>query len=385
MENKTEKLSQFFEQVKSLTFWKRIFGWSQFRNLSYDAYREFKSVLSQVSNVTQESSKLKSDNLVLKNDNEHLKNKQHELEKELLIINDRATSLSNENITLVRENIIFKQTEIDRKTKYEGYVEALNLIRGQIQDDRKKEVDQQQEKEIKKLKSQKEMWAKHQEGVKEVIKVICQKHTIEYVEKVPFKGNPDNTIKICDQFVIFDAKSPGSDDLGNFSSYIKLQTESVKKYIKEENVKKDIFLVIPPNTLDVIEQFSFNMGDYNAYVVTVDALEPIILSLKKLEEYQFVEQLSPEERDDICRVIGKFTHMTKRRIQVDQFFGRQFLDILSKCEYLPDDILKQAIEFEQSEKLNPPQEKREKLISNKQLEVDYQKIEKEAGLKGISS
>ena len=158
MENKTDKLNQFFEQVKALTFWKRIFGWSQFRNLSYDAYQEFKSLLSQVSQVTQESSQLKSDNLVLKNDNEHLKNKQHDLEKELVIINDRAASLSKENITLVRENTIFKQTEIDRKTKYEGDVGALNLIREQIQDDRKKEVDQQQEEEIKRLKSQKETW-----------------------------------------------------------------------------------------------------------------------------------------------------------------------------------------------------------------------------------
>jgi hypothetical protein len=385
MENKTDKLSQFFEQLKTLTFWKRIFGWSQFRNLSYDAYQEFKSLLSQASHVAQEINQLKSDNLVLKNDNGHLKNKQNDLEKELAIVNDRAASLSKENITLVRDNTIFKQTENDRTTKYEGHVEALDLIRNQIQDDRKKEVDQQQEKEIKRIKSQKETWAKHQESVKEVIKVICQKHTIEYVEKVPFKGNPDNTIKICDEFVIFDAKSPGSDDLSNFSSYIKLQTESVKKYVKEENVKKDVFLVIPSNTLAVIEQFSFNMGDYNAYVVTLDALEPIILSLKKLEEYEFVEQLSPEERNDICRVIGKFTHMTKRKIQVDQFFGRQFLDILSKCEYLPEDILKHAIEYERAEKLNPPQEKREKLISNKQLEVDYQKIEKEAGLKEISS
>ena len=100
MENKTDKLNQFFEQVKALTFWKIIFGWSQFRNLSYDAYQEFKSLLSQVSHVTQESSQLKSDNLVLKNDNEHLKNKQHDLEKELVIINDRANSLSKESITL---------------------------------------------------------------------------------------------------------------------------------------------------------------------------------------------------------------------------------------------------------------------------------------------
>lgn len=221
MENKTDKLNQFFEQVKALTFWKRIFGWSQFRNLSYDAYQEFKSLLSQASHVAQEINQLKSDNLVLKNDNGHLKNKQNDLEKELAIVNDRAASLSKENITLVRENTIFKQTENDRTTKYEGHVEALDLIRNQIQDDRKKEVDQQQEKEIKRIKSQKETWAKHQESVKEVIKIICQKHTIEYVEKVPFKGNPDNTIKICDEFVIFDAKSPGSDDLSNFSLYLR--------------------------------------------------------------------------------------------------------------------------------------------------------------------
>ena len=138
MENKTDKLSQFFEQLKTLTFWKRIFGWSQFRNLSYDAYQEFKSLLSQVSHVTQEINQLKSDNLVLNNDNGHLKNKQNDLEKELAIVNDRAASLSKENITLVRENTIFKQIENDRTTKYESHVEALNLIREQIQDDRKK-------------------------------------------------------------------------------------------------------------------------------------------------------------------------------------------------------------------------------------------------------
>jgi len=62
MENKTDKLSQFFEQLKTLTFWKRIFGWSQFRNLSYDAYQEFKSLLSQASHVAQEINQLKSDN-----------------------------------------------------------------------------------------------------------------------------------------------------------------------------------------------------------------------------------------------------------------------------------------------------------------------------------
>lgn len=76
--------------------------------------------------------------------------------------------------------------------------------------------------------------------------------------------------------------------------------------------------------------------------------------------------------------------MTKRRIQIDQFFGRQFLDILSKCESdLPRETLEKVIEYERSEKLNPPQEKRAKLISAKELEADSQKIRKEAEAKEI--
>jgi len=46
---------------------------------------------------------------------------------------------------------------------------------------------------------------------------LSQRYLIEYVDKVPFKGDPDSTIKICDEFVVFDAKSPASDDLSNLS------------------------------------------------------------------------------------------------------------------------------------------------------------------------
>lgn len=333
----------------------------------------------------QDIAKAENNASILKNDNDHLRTKQKEQEIELSTLRERIGRFGEEHSQLSKENAILKKTEDDRRKKYESDVAALNLIRDQIQTDRQKEIDEQQKREINRLTGLKETWARHQEGVKEVIESICSKHTIEYVEKVPFKGSPDNTIKICDEFVIFDAKSPASDDLGNFPDYIKLQTESVKKYIKEENVWKDIFLVIPSNTVDVIGQFSFNMADYNVYVVTLDALEPIILSLKKLEEYEFIKQLSPEERDNICRVIGKFAHMTKRRIQVDQFFEHQFLNILSKCETdLPRDVLGKVVEYEKSEKLNPPQEKRAKLISSNELEVDGRKIRKEAEAKEIA-
>jgi hypothetical protein len=119
-------------------------------------------------------------------------------------------------------------------------------------------------------------------------------------------------------------------------------------------------------------------------VVTREALEPIILSLKKIEEYEFAQQLSPEERENICRIIGKFTHMSKRRLQIDFFFSQEFLALLNKCKAdLPPDILNAVIEFEKSEKLNPPIEKRAKQILTKDLEEDNRRLRKEAEVKGI--
>ncbi len=470
-----EKLNLFFDRIKTIGFWQRIFDWRQVRTLSYDAYEEFKELESSLSRIALEADQSKNLIAVLNNDNEHLKadkirsemslntinkkcedigaelsdskslvaskeesirqflkkineqevsiaaldgkvtnytgensqlkkelsdvksstaskeetirlsdKKINEQERELAILKERNSQLSNEISRVKQESAVYEQAETDRKTHYEKEVATLTTIREQIQNDRQKESDDRQAVEIAHLEGMKETWSKHQENAKNIIKSICQKHTIEYVDQVPFKGSPDNTIKICEEFVIFDAKSPSSEDLKNFPIYIKAQTESVKKYIKEDSVRKDIFLVIPSNTVHVIESFSYNMADYNVYIVTIDVLEPLILSLKKIEEYEFVNQLSPEERENICRVIGKFAHMTKRRIQIDHFFARQFLDILTKCETdLPGDVLEKVVEFEQSEKLNPPQEKRAKQILTQTLEVNSGKIQKEAEAKGI--
>jgi hypothetical protein len=171
----------------------------------------------------------------------------------------------------------------------------------------------------------------------------------------------------------------------NFPIYIKDQAEKAKKYANQENIKKWIFFVVPANTLEVIKTFVYHLADYQAFVVTIDALEPILLSLKKVEEYEFADQLSPEERENICRILGKFAHLSKRRIQVDTFFINQFMELAYKCESdLPPDVLEKAIEFERAEKLNPPMEKRAKAIPMAELEKSLTKIQNDAGNKGIS-
>ena len=133
-----------------------------------------------------------------------------------------------------------------------------------------------------------------------------------------------------------------------------------------------------------MNQFVFNLGDYDVFVISVDSLEQIILGLKKIESYEFAEKLSPEERDNICRVLGKFAHLTKRRIQIDSFFAKQFIELAYKSETdLPKEFLEKVIEFEKSEKLNPPVERRAKVINTKELDKDTDKLKIEAAAKGI--
>src|SRR6195952_4603531 len=180
---------------------------------------------------------------------------------------------------------------------------------------------------------------------------------------------------ICNEYVVFDAKSPGGDNLNNFAGYLRDQAEKAKKYAKQENVKTDIFFIVPTNSLDHLQTFVYKHSDHNVYIISVDALEPVILSLKKVEEYEFADQLTPEDRENICRVLGRFAHLSKRRIQVDSFFARQFIELAYKCESdLPPDVLESMIGFEKTGKLNPPMEKRAKSIPLPEIENEIQKI-----------
>ena len=277
--------------------------------------------------------------------------------------------------------------EENRNETLRKSIASTNILQENLRNEIARVNDERVKKEQEKLESMKLNWSNHEKDIQNHIRLICKNHVINYIgqEDFPYPRNkPDNSIKIMDQLIVFDAKSPANENLSNFPKYIKDQTENLKKYAKHEDVKKDLFLVIPSNTLSVINQFTYNIGDYNVNVITKDALEPIILSLKKIEEYEFADKLSPEERDNICRIIGKFAHTAKRRIQIDQFFAKEFLETLSKTgTLLTREILEDVIKFENAEKLNPPTERRKKQILTKDLKEQSEKISKEIEIRDI--
>lgn len=386
-----EKLNLFFSKIKELTFWQRLFSWRALRLLSYDAFEESKSMQKELIQKNQELDSIGKKLVQIETKNESLLEniEQYETmlrkkEEEAQTLNLKIDRLTLEKSELTNANLKFENSEEQRDKDYRNGIVQLNQLKETLEKEIKRLGDERLEEQKEVFDKMKRQWSEHEMSVEQTIKMICQNHFIKYIDEVPFRGNPDNVIEICNEYIIFDAKCPANEDFNNFPQYIKAQTESVKKYANQDGIKKDIFLVVPSNTIHTIKQLAYNLGEYNVYIIARDSLEPIILSLKKIEDYEFVNQLSPEERDNICRVIGRFAHTTKRKIQIDQFFASQFLELLVKCQNdLPEDILKEVIEFEKAEKLNPPSERKSKQIQIKELEEKHTLINAEAGIREV--
>ncbi|MGE5383839.1 MAG: hypothetical protein ACM3PX_10470 [Omnitrophica WOR_2 bacterium] len=333
---------------------------------------------------SEENDKLKKDNATMAESIQNLKTNNADLINDLTALKEKIIHIESDLANTKKLNTQLVTAEDSRKAEHSNAVASLQRLQEQVLNDRNREVEERHEAEKDRMIQMKKLWSEHQRNVKLRIKQICDLHTIEYIEKVPFKGTPDNTIKIAGEYIVFDAKSPASDNLANLPQYLKTQSESAGKYIKEESVKKEVFLVVPSNTLETLEQFVFNLADYTVFVISIDALEPVILSLKKIEQYEFAEQLDPEDRENICRIIGKFAHLSKRRVQIDSYFARLVFELAYSCEsILPPDIHEKVIEFEKSEKLNPAIEKRAKQINIKELQKDNDKIKAEALTQGM--
>jgi len=378
-------LKQLLTEVNSIGFWGRIFGWGRVKNLIASAMAELEVLLDRATRYDATLSELQEELAVSKAETRGKTDQLIGLEKAKATADAELSKLREEASRLRQENAVLKNEEEQRIKERDQAVGNLTKIQEKIQRDQDKFVAEQNQKEIARLENMKATWAKHQTGTAERIKSLCQKHTIQYLKEVPFKGEPDNTVVLCEEYIVFDAKSPASDDLGNFPTYLKTQAEKAHKYAKQEGVKKDIFFVVPSNTIEHLSQFVYPHADHDVYIISADSLEPVLLSLQKIEEYEFAKELTPDQRANICRVIGRFAHLAKRRVQVDNYFATQTIELAYACEnYLPEEIMNEVKEYEKAEKLNPPQEKRVKNIPVGDIEKDTKKVQREAEGRGVN-
>ncbi|HAE30219.1 MAG TPA: hypothetical protein DCF89_03815 [Flavobacteriales bacterium] len=385
------KVELFFEKVKTIGFWNRLFGWSEMRTLSYEAIEELIRMTKDLEELRSNVAKLEKSEAGmlekisgLEENVSNAKLNDARRESEWNTDKESLARIQQDRATLTKKLAEFQALEEQKTKTYHKNVEKLNHAYDQLKTEKERLNDARVEEQRLELENMKTTWQQHEKDIEQEIKRLCAKHTITYLDSVPFRGKPDNPVEICEEVIVFDAKSPRGEELGNFPTYIKNQAEQASKYVKHKSVKKEIYLVIPSNTVRVIDKFHYQLGSYDVFVITKDALEPVLLSLKKIEEYEFADKLSPEDRSALCRIIGKFAHTTKRRVQIDQFMANHMLELLRLAESeLPEEFVGLMKDFEKAEKLNPSTERRNKEIDISKLSDEHSKINAQAEIREL--
>src|SRR6266536_3624806 len=92
-----EKLNLFFSKIRELTFWQRLFSWGPVRNLSYDAFQEFKSFQKEAGTLNADYNLLEKKVTYTATQNEGLLASIHRLEQ-VAYKKEEELSLKNNKI-----------------------------------------------------------------------------------------------------------------------------------------------------------------------------------------------------------------------------------------------------------------------------------------------
>src|SRR5437016_4669838 len=125
MELKHEKLSLFFDRVKTLTFWQRLFGWASFKTLSYEAYSEFITLISSFESITKDAERVNNDKTILENDCKNYEKNHAFLTAENARLKEEISRLNLDNVQLRQENTTFKVSGEEKQNEYEKKVAKL--------------------------------------------------------------------------------------------------------------------------------------------------------------------------------------------------------------------------------------------------------------------
>ena len=371
-----EHLSQLFTFISERSLWGFIWNYSRFKTLRKAAAQAFTYLLAEQQKTQEDQISAHEEIQELLKSNDE---KQRKLEEQ-----ERALTRERQDLALLKQNQERKDSLLEERAKKIQHYQATEAQRIQEHEQRIAELNQIKatlDKEIEKIhqdrlreiedrhEAEKATWRNHEKETQRDIKDACRLYDVTFCNKPPMKNlRPDNVIEINGQYIVFDAKSPQGEDLSNFPNYIKDQVKKQAKYAKLENVRKDVYLVVPTNTLPALSQLTYNVGTYNVYVIARDCLAPIVKTLREMGKIEVFKDISPERRDEICRIVAKLSYLVKRRVVVDQAFTEaSFAAIAYQKDGMHDEMQQKIEENIKGEKLILPADQKTQSLSLKDM------------------
>jgi len=234
--------------------------------------------------------------------------------------------------------------------KHEDRMAKLNSAEKAMLDEKARIRHDDEERLAKEEAERDRMWAEHEISVVSLLTDLCKKPQYAFTsydntalpEEEGFKGHfkPDFIISFLEQFVVFDAKVSKSE---NISKYIQDNVKSTAKKIKnKDNIYPTVFFVIPSEAMSELKQTAYYEDGFTFYAVSPEALAPILAIFKKLETYEFAQEMDPQERENIIDLLAHLDFHISTRNTVDYHLLQHGLETLSKAEKVDPELAKEV-------------------------------------------
>lgn len=250
---------------------------------------------------------------------------------------------------LSRKLTTFESEQKRRQQDFEKKIEDLEAAKRGYDEERARVIREDEARRKREMEERDRMWNDHENNVNSILSSLCkmQEHSFAFFDNTNlpegFDGSlkPDFLIDFLGQYIIFDSKISKRTD--GIQTYINENVKKTAKKLKnKESIYPTLFFVVPTDAISQLKKTYFYEDGFSFYVISPEALAPILASLKKITNYELMEQLDPLQRENIVSLIADLDYHVYFRNAADIFMSKLGVDILSKARNLDPEIAQEV-------------------------------------------
>lgn len=197
-----------------------------------------------------------------------------------------------------------------REKEHRDMVQKLENAEKALEKERQRVIRDDEERRKKTEEDRDRLWNDHEQHVVATIIDLCKQPHLQFSvftnTNLPddFDGSlkPDALIEFLGQYVVFDAKVSKAQSLQTYiDDQVKKTAEKMKK---SDKIYPHIFLVVPTEAIAELKRLVYAKDQYYFYVISREALAPILASLKRISTYELAETLDPQKRENIINMLA---------------------------------------------------------------------------------
>lgn len=262
---------------------------------------------------TEQIAELKAELQVAKSEKDELSGKNKQMYAQLTNAQADQRNLQEKNSELTTELSKLRAEQKQRQQIFEEQVAKLEQSRHALEEEQRRVRREDEERRAAQIAARDRIWNDHELSVANLLNELCQSPELSFKtydnKNLPdgWSGGlkPDFMLELLDSYVVFDAKSSRSENLANYlADNVK---KTAEKLAKQTRIYSSVFFIVPSQAISELKRLHYFEQGFSFFIISPEALAPILASFKKIETYEFAENLSPEQRENIVNLIAELS------------------------------------------------------------------------------